>query len=87
MTVETKLEDMTEAKEMAKEDLKEEWGCDSVEIGENTIVLNWVNSVEEPGENAKALSEELRSVAEKNPNAQVQSFADSERFTVQVQVN
>lgn len=87
MTVETALADMAEVEQEAKDELQEEWGCDTVDVGENTIVLSWNNGVEEAGENTKALSEELYTVAEKNPNAQVQAFADSERFTIQVQVN
>lgn len=88
MTIETEIEDMAEAEETTKEDLKEAWGCDSVEIGGggNTIVLNWKSSVDDPSENVMTLSEELSKVAENNPNAQVQCFADTERFTVQVQV-
>lgn len=78
----TGLQQVRTAVEEATEDLREEWDADDVDVHGQGYTLRWENEAEQTVDNVHAMVEEMRSLSEQNPDAEVHGRADTEEFTV-----
>ena len=76
------IQQVRTAVEEATEELREQWDADSVDVHGQGYTLRWEREVEKTVENVHAMVEEMRSLSENNPEAEVSGRADSEQFQI-----
>lgn len=75
------LQQVWTAVEEATEDLRESWEADDVDVHGSGYTLRWDNEAE-PVDNVHAMVEEMRTLADENPDAEIQGRADAEGYQV-----
>lgn len=76
------LQQVRTAVEEAQEDLRDSWGADSVDVHGQGYTLSWDEEEEKTVDNVHKMVEEMRSLSEANPDAEINGQADTEGFRV-----
>ena len=78
----TQMTDIRQTIEEAQDEIRREWGADEVGVHGSGFSLRWENEEEKTIVNARSMVEELQTLAENYPGAEVHASADLEGFSV-----